>query len=136
MQQEQFDAVRNQLMSDDNDHLRQSIYGAFLEEPERGANMIINFAREKELKLDASTEDVVQAINTMDSEDIDIELTPEMLANVSGGASVGPNGKPTDSIGHGQIFWWLIPLGANVVQKTGGPTISLRNNNLVLKRYR
>ena len=85
MQQEQFDAVRNQLMSDDNDHLRQSIYGAFLEEPERGANMIINFAREKGLKLDASTEDVVQAVNTMDSEDIDIELTPEMLTNVSGG---------------------------------------------------
>ena len=87
MQQEQFDAVRNQLMSDDNDHLRQSIYGAFLKEPERGANMIINFAREKGLKLDASTEDVVQAVNTMDSEDIDIELTPEMLANVSGGFS-------------------------------------------------
>ena len=102
MQQEQFDAVRNQLMSDDNDHLRQSIYGAFLEEPERGANMIINFAREKGLKLDASTEDVVQAINTMDSEDIDIELTPEMLTNVSGG---GKNLRKLDPPGAGKHWY-------------------------------
>ena len=83
--QEQLDAVRDQLMNDDHDDLRQSIYCAFLEDAERGANMIIAFAREKGLKLDASTEDVVQAMNTLDDEDIDIEMTPEILANVSGG---------------------------------------------------
>ena len=47
--------------------------------------MIIAFAREKGLKLDAGTEDVVQAMNKM-SDDIDVELTPEMLASVSGGS--------------------------------------------------
>ena len=83
--QEQLDVDRDQLMSDDNDGLRQSIYCAFLEDAELGANMIIDFAREKELELDAGTEDVVQAMNAMDDEGIDIEMTPEMLASVSGG---------------------------------------------------
>ena len=72
-------------MNGDNDDLRQSIYCAFLEDAERGANMIIAFAREKGLKLDASSEDVVQAMNALDDDDIDVEMTPEMLANVSGG---------------------------------------------------
>ena len=85
MLQEQLDAVRDQLMNDDYDDLRQSIYCAFLEDAERGANMIIAFAREKGLKLDAGTEDVVQAMNTLDDEDIDIEMTPEMLVYVSDG---------------------------------------------------
>ena len=72
-------------MNGDNDDLRQSIYCAFLEDAERGANMIIAFAREKGLKLDAGTEDVVQAMNALDDDDIDVEMTTEMLANVSGG---------------------------------------------------
>ena len=84
MLQEQLDAVRDQLNDDDYDDLRQSIYCAFLEDAERGANMIIAFAREKGLKLDASTEDVVQAMTTLDDEEISIEMTPEMLANVTG----------------------------------------------------
>ena len=88
MLQEQLDAVRDQLMNDDYDDLRQSIYCAFLEDAERGANMIIAFAREKGLKLDASSEDVVQAMNALDDDDIDVEMTPEMLANVSGGCKV------------------------------------------------
>ena len=87
MVQEQFDAVRNELISDDNYDLRQSIYCAFLEDAERGANMIINFAREKGLKIDASVEDVIQAMNKMSDDDIDVELTPDMLAIVSGGNS-------------------------------------------------
>ena len=52
MLQEQLDAVRDQLMNDDYDDLRQSIYCAFLEDAERGANMIIAFAREKGLKIE------------------------------------------------------------------------------------
>ena len=47
--------------------------------------MIINFAREKGLKIDASTEDVIQTMNAMEDEDIDIEMTPEMLSSMSGG---------------------------------------------------
>ena len=72
-------------MSDNNAELMQSIYCAFLEDAERGANMIITFAREKGLKLDASSEDVVKAMNALDDDDIDVEMTTEMLASVSGG---------------------------------------------------
>ena len=85
--QKQLDAVRNELISDDNYDLRQSIYCAFLEDAERGANMIINFAREKGLKIDASSEDVIQAMNQI-SDDIDVELTQEMLAIIGGGSNV------------------------------------------------
>ena len=85
MSNEQLDAVRDLLMSDDNADLRESIYKNFLEDAERGANMIIAFAREKGLRLDASTEDIVQAMDAMDDGDIDIEITPDMLASVSGG---------------------------------------------------
>lgn len=85
-------AISDHLTNEGNDDLRQSIYSAFLEDPERGANMIIAFAREKELQLDASPEDVVQAIRHLgeqisDDDLSDIELTPEQLAVVSGGAA-------------------------------------------------
>lgn len=50
MLQEQLDAVRDQLMNDDHDDLRQSIYCAFLEDAERGANMIIAFGKRKRAK--------------------------------------------------------------------------------------
>lgn len=58
--------------------------------------MIITFAREKGLKLNASTEDVVQAMKhshenaskIIDEEDMDIEMTEQELAIVSGGASL------------------------------------------------
>ena len=63
---------------------------ALTEEPERGANMIISFARDKELKLDASPQEVVQAIQAIgeqldDDEISDMELTQEELESVSGG---------------------------------------------------
>ena len=96
MLQEQLDAIRDQLMSDDNADLRQSIYCTFLKDAERGANMIIVFARDKGLELDASAEDVVQAMNTMDDEDMDIEMTPEMLANVSGAVGTKTTGFPVE----------------------------------------
>ena len=84
-------AVSDHLTKEGNDDLKQSIYRAFLEDPERGAEMIIAFAREKEVQLDASPENVLKAIQHIGdqiSEDdlADIELTPEQLAVVSGGA--------------------------------------------------
>ena len=84
-------AVSDHLTKEGNDDLKQSIYGAFLEDPERGAEMIIAFAREKEVQLDASPEDVLKAIQHIgeqisDDDLADIELTPEQLAVVSGGA--------------------------------------------------
>ena len=47
MSKEQLDAVKEQLLSEENKALRQSVFSAYLEEPERGANMIIAFATDK-----------------------------------------------------------------------------------------
>ena len=85
MSKEQLDAVKDQLLSEDNSDLRQSVFSAYLEEPERGANMIIAFAIDKGLKLDTSPSEVIDYLEKLDGEDIDIEMTPEMLASVSGG---------------------------------------------------
>ena len=86
MSKEQLDAVKEQLWSEDNDDLRQSVFCAYLEAPERGANLIIDFANNKGLKLDATADEVVEYMdNLTDDEEIDIEMTPEMMASVSGG---------------------------------------------------
>ena len=87
MSKEQLDAVRDQLLAEQDNDLRQNFLNAFLEDAEKGAAMIINYAAEKGLKFDESTKEVIEYIGTLDGEDIDIEMTPEMLATVSGGKS-------------------------------------------------
>ena len=84
MLEEQFDAVWNQLMSDDNAEIREKIFSVSEEEPERGAEMIITFATDKGLKLDAKADELVDHLENID-DDEDIELTPEILADVAGG---------------------------------------------------
>ena len=84
---ERLDAVKEQLWSEENDGQRQSVFCAYLEAPERGANMIIDFANNKGLKVDATADEVVNYMEAMDDEEIDIEMTPEMMASVSGGKS-------------------------------------------------
>ena len=91
MSNEQLDAVKDQLLSEDNSDFRQSVFSAYLEEPERGANMIIAFATDKGLKLDATPSEVVEYMDTLDDDELDIEMTPEMLASVSGGKASGYN---------------------------------------------
>ena len=76
MSQEQLDAVKEQLWSEDNDDLRKSVFCAYLEAPERGANLIIAFANNKALKLDATADQVVEYMEAIDDEEIDIEMTP------------------------------------------------------------
>ena len=85
MPQEQLDAVKDQLLSEDNADLRQKVFSAYLEEPERGANMIIAFATDKGLKLDATSDEVIDYLTNLDNDDIDIEMSPEVLAKVAGG---------------------------------------------------
>ena len=85
MSNEQLDAVKDQLLSEDNNDLRQSVFSAYLEEPERGASMIIAFAADKGLKLDATPSEVVDYVDNPDDNDIDIEMTPEMLTSIAGG---------------------------------------------------
>ena len=72
------------LNADEHHDLRTSIYAAFLEDEQRGANMIVAFAAEKNITL--AVEDVVSQLNALDDEEIDIEMTPEMLTSVSGAA--------------------------------------------------
>ncbi|QNI85066.1 hypothetical protein SynPROS71_01263 [Synechococcus sp. PROS-7-1] len=94
MSKEQLDAVKEQLLSKENESLKQSVFSAYLEEPERGANMIIAFATDKGLKLDATSTEVVDYLENLDDDDIDIEITPEMLTSVSGGKSRRFSGQP------------------------------------------
>ena len=91
MLEEQFDAVWDQLMSDDNAEIREKIFSVCEEEAERGAEMIITFATDKGLKLDATADELVDHLENLDDDedDEDIELTPEMLADVAGGRRSG-----------------------------------------------
>ena len=50
--------------------------------------MVIAFAADKSLKLDATSDQVVDYMDSL-VEDIDIEMTPEMLAKVAGGFGTG-----------------------------------------------
>ena len=50
----------------------------------RGANMIVAFTAEKGVTL--SSEDVATQQNSMDDDEIDIKITPEMVLNVAGGS--------------------------------------------------
>ena len=46
--------------------------------------MIVAFAAERNITLGVN--DVITQLNNLDAEDIDIEMTPDMLSNVAGGA--------------------------------------------------
>ena len=92
MLQEQLDAVRDQLLSEENADVKQKVFGAYLEEPERGANMIIAFATDKGLKLDATSDEVIDYVTNLDENEIDIELSPEALAAIAGGFGAVTNG--------------------------------------------
>ena len=95
---EQLDAVKDQLLSEDNAELRQSVFSSYLEEPERGANMIIACATDKGHKLDASPSEIVDYLGNLDDDDIDVEMTPEMLTSISDvkGTTVGYDRKPEE----------------------------------------
>ena len=85
MSKEQLDAVRDQLLAEQDNDLRKTFLNAFLEDAEKGAGMIANYAAEKGLKVNESPKEVIEYIGSIDSEDIDAEMSPEMLARISGG---------------------------------------------------
>ena len=84
MSKEQLDAVKKQLLSEDNDGLMQKIFAAYMENPESGADMIISYAEEKGLKLDVTAKEVIDYMSSQ-NDDTDIELSAEDLKNVAGG---------------------------------------------------
>ena len=71
------------LQRDEYQDLRTSIYSAFLQDEQLGANMIVAFAAEHGVCLSAT--DVVAHLADMDDEEIDVELTPELLSTAAGG---------------------------------------------------
>ena len=120
MLEEQFDAVWDQLMSDDNAEIREKIFSVCEEEAERGAEMIITFATDKGLKLDATADELVDHLENLD-DDEDIELTPEMLADVAGGRRSGrrlirrmnPRRIAAARANRGNFYAMRMPLGGN-----------------------
>ena len=106
MLKEQLDAVSDQLMSDDNAEIRQKIFNAYQEEPERGADMIISFATDKGLKLDATADEVVNHLENLD-EEVDIEMTPEELADVAGGYDSLYQAMREDRMSHQARAAWV-----------------------------
>ena len=117
MSKEQLDAVRDKLLAEQDNDLRKTVLNAFLEDAEKGAGMIINYATEKGLKLDKSPKEVIEYIGTINDEDIDIEMTPEMLACVSGGKG-GPRGSMSKGTSQD-------PRKASAHNDNGGKGISL-----------
>ncbi len=74
--------IQEALQSDEHQELRNSIYAAFLDDNQRGAEMIVSFALDRNITL--LTQDVIDQLNSLDDEEIDVELTPEVLAGVAG----------------------------------------------------
>ena len=76
------DAVSDQLMSDDSAEIREEIFSVCEEEAERGAEMIITFATDKGLKLDATADELVDHLENLD-DDEDIEFSTIGINNLS-----------------------------------------------------
>ena len=85
MTSDHLDAIKNQLQLEKNNDFRQSASVAFLEDKERGANMIVGFAADIGIKADAK--EVIEYLENIDDDEVDVEMTPEMLALAVGGKS-------------------------------------------------
>ena len=75
--------ILERLQEEQFSDLRQEIAQTFLQDEKRGAQMIVEFAAGLgEVLL---LPDVIDAVNDLDDDDWDIELTPDMLMAISGG---------------------------------------------------
>ena len=83
----QVKTVIDQLLTDEHEDLRNSVMAVYLENQKHGADLIIAFGAKQGITL--NKEDVIATINSMDDEEIEIELPPELLSSVAGGKSVG-----------------------------------------------
>ena len=91
MASDHLDAIKNQLQLEKNDDFRQSAFVAFLEDKERGANMIVGFAADIGIKADAK--EVIEYLESIDDDEVDVEVTADMLASVSGGVGKCSHGN-------------------------------------------
>ena len=79
----QVKTVIDQLLTDEHEDLRNSVMAAYLEDDKRGADLIIAFGAKQGITL--NQEEVINFIDEMDEDELDIELTPEMLTSIAGG---------------------------------------------------
>ena len=78
--------ILDRLQEEQFSDLREEIAQIFLQDERRGAQMIVEFAAG--LGEDLLLRDVIDAVNDLDDDDWDIELTPDMLMAISGGKAV------------------------------------------------
>ena len=64
----------------------------------------------KGLKVDESPKEVIEYIGTIDGEDIDIEMTPEILALASGGGLRDKREKMVNGYGYDEKGVWNKPI--------------------------
>ena len=79
----QVKTVIDQLLTDEHEDLLNSMMAAYLEDASRGADLIIAFGAKQDITL--NQEEVIAFIDEMEEDELDIELTPEMLTSVAGG---------------------------------------------------
>ena len=79
----QVKTVIDQLLTDEHADLRNSVMAAYLEDDKRGADLIIAFGAKQGITL--NQEEVIAFVDDVDEDELDIELTPEMLTSISGG---------------------------------------------------
>ena len=83
----QVKTVIDQLLTDQHEDLRNSVMASYLEDASRGADLIIAFGAKQDITL--NQEEVIDFVDEMDEDELDIELTPEMLTSISGGKRCG-----------------------------------------------
>ena len=86
----QVKTVIDQLLTDEHEDLRNSVMAAYLEDDKRGADLITAFGAKQGITL--NQEEVIAFIDEMDEDELDIELTPEMLTSVAGGKGCSNRG--------------------------------------------
>ena len=82
-----FDSVVEEMQKDEHSDLYSSTCAAYLQDEQRGAQMIVAFAADRGIQL--GIDEVIECVNEFDDDDWDIELTPEMLTSVAGGKRCG-----------------------------------------------
>ena len=83
----QVKTVIDQLLTDEHEDLRNSVMVAYLEDEMRGADLVIDFGAKQGITL--NQKEVITSKNSMDAEEIDIEIPPELLSSVAGGKAAG-----------------------------------------------
>ena len=76
-------AISDQLYEDEHAALRSEIFQLYLKDAHAGAEKIVEFAKQQGVTVGLNA--VMDYIEAMDDDEMDVELTTENLASISGG---------------------------------------------------